>query len=150
MHRTSQNHQCGYSWLSTWLKPNYIEQKSPKWRACLWGISLFNLKSEAPLLIWTFELGRHAFDLDFEIGGLTSNIFNPGLHLVLEDYIKIWKEEDAALCLLVLTLLASQFLHWHWSLLLRDYSIYWRPAETSSLEDWTTTGFLGLLLVDRL
>lgn len=51
---------------------------------------------------------------------------------------RTWKKNNFALCLLVLTSLASPFLYWH-----QDSSIYWRPPKTFSLTDWTTTRFLG-------
>jgi hypothetical protein len=51
-------------------------------------------------------------------------------------------------CLLSI-LLVSPFLHWHENLLFLDSGVYWRPAETSHVMDWTATGFLELPLVDN-
>lgn len=67
--------------------------------------------------------------------------------LLLEVCISSWKQKAFVLCLFVLALLLSPFLHWCQSLFLPDSRIYCRPPQESSLVDKATTRFLNFLFI---
>lgn len=88
-----------------------------------------------PLLVCHFDTERHVSDLDLEVGRQTFN---------LKASVRTYKKEGFAFCLLALAWLACPFLHWHWSLLLQNSSVYRRPVETHSLVGLSNYQILGL------